>query len=344
MLYRENNTLIRENSHLQTNYQVIHLSYKTINMGIVLNYFNFSRKEGIAALVLAVIITPLAMLPFLNKTVGGEIKAGDNNWVSVSNLLDNNDERAVVYSELRGNKRAFKNSGRVNVSNARLFSFDPNTATPDDLLALGLREKTVQIICNYRNKGGKFRDADDLKKIYGLQPEEFERLKPFISISATVTSNKLYYTKNENTTFSSAPQKEYKRRIVAIDVNSADTIAYQSLYGIGSKLAARIVSFRNKLGGFYSVDQVGETYGVPDSTFQKIKPYLKLNYNGIDKMNINSATYDELNAHPYISSKLAYLIMKYRKDNGNFANLDKLKELISQTNDSFEKVVNYLTL
>ena len=72
------------------------------------------------------------------------------------------------------------------------------------------------------------------------------------------------------------PAKTYVARYSIIDVNTADTSAFISLPGIGSKLAARIVTFREKLGGFYSVEQIGETYGLPDSTFQKIKQWLKL--------------------------------------------------------------------
>ena len=60
-----------------------------------------------------------------------------------------------------------------------------------------------------------------------------------------------------------------------VNINTADTSAFIALPGIGNKLALRIVNFRDKLGGFYSIDQIGETYGLPDSVFRKIKPILK---------------------------------------------------------------------
>jgi competence protein ComEA len=72
------------------------------------------------------------------------------------------------------------------------------------------------------------------------------------------------------------------------------------LPGIGSKLSQRIIAFRNKLGGFYSVEQVGETYRLPDSTFQKIKPKLILGNNNVKQININAASIDEMKAHPYL--------------------------------------------
>jgi len=310
------------------------------------NYISFSRKEAIGAVALAAIIVPFAILPFLNKKTDGEVKAGDDDWISVSQVLDekapaNYGNGSDAPNTPNRSNYAAKENRAVSV---RLFKFDPNTATPEELKQLGFRDKTIQILSNYRNKGGKFREAYDLQKIYGLRPQEFERLKPFIVIGSNQARQISYTNHNDKTFTNSVPNKDYKRKVVVIDVNIADTAAFQSLYGIGSKLAARIVNFRNKLGGFYSIDQVGETYGVPDSTFQKIKPYLKLSDGGIKKMNINTASYDELNAHPYVSSKLAFQIMKYRKENGGFNNLENLSELVAQTSDSFEKVVNYLTL
>lgn len=307
------------------------------------NYITFSKKEGIAAIILMLLILSMAVLPFLNKHRSGKGATATNpaEWASVATILDEpepgeNRTGSRAYSR-PGYSRQFENNA---TPKARLFPFDPNTATTEQLKELGLRDRTVQILNNYRNKGGKFRKADDLQKIYSLRPEEFERLKPYIVISAVEPEKKQY--SNDQNGYAATPVREYSRKVTPIDINTADTTAFQSLYGIGSRLAARIVNFRSKLGGFYSIEQVGETYGVPDSTFKKIKPYLKLGETGASKMNINTATYDELNAHPYISSKMAYLVMKYRKENGGITSPDILKELISQTNDIYEKVLPYV--
>jgi competence ComEA-like helix-hairpin-helix protein len=312
-------------------------------------YIKFSKKEGIAAIIVAIIIVPLAFLPMFKKNVDSNTKVDAVDSTFVSEAANTYSEKETTNNEVRSAGSYRRNASYEKNTNATLFNFDPNTATQSELLMLGLRDKTVQTLCNYRAKGGKFKTADDLKKVYGLRSEEFERLKPFIVINGNQKNEKFRNENfpNENTNDASvsvsSPKYENKRKAIAIDINEADTTAFQSLYGIGSKLAARIVNYRNKLGGFYSIDQVGETYGVPDSTFQKIKPFLNLKENTIQKLNINSASYDALNAHPYISSKLAYLIMKYRKEKGNFTDIDAIKELAEQTNDSYEKIVNYLS-
>ncbi|HTG55435.1 MAG TPA: helix-hairpin-helix domain-containing protein, partial [Niabella sp.] len=203
-------------------------------------------------------------------------------------------------------------------------------------------------LINYRNKGGKFRKPDDLAKVYGLRKEEFQRLKPYITIANGAAGG--YYHRNNNN-YENADQRgytssEHKPRytLKIIDINTADIAGFESLYGIGNKLATRIINFRDKLGGFYSVDQVGETYGIPDSTFQKIKTQLKVDNQFIKKININTASYAELNNHPYISAKLAFQVLKLRKEKGDFASIEAVKDLAMQTTDDYDKFSRYITV
>ena len=140
------------------------------------------------------------------------------------------------------------------------------------------------------------------------------------------------------------PAKEYTSRYSSIEINSADTTAFISLPGIGTKLALRIVTFREKLGGFYSVEQIGETYGLADSTFQKIKQYLKLDNPSVKKININTATVDEMKTHPYIKFSIANPLVAYRSEHGSFSKVEDIKKVMAVTDDIYKKIVPYLTL
>ena len=205
------------------------------------------------------------------------------------------------------------------------------------------RDKTIKTIENYRSKGGRFYKPEDLQRIYGLHDDEYKRLRPYVKIES-ITS------KANDGFVSSKPKNEIQTsktdaaRFPIVDVNTADTTAFISLPGIGSKLAARIVTFREKLGGFYSVEQIGETYGLPDSTFQKIKQYLKLDNASVKKININTATVDELKTHPYIKFNLANPIVAYRNEHGAFSKLEDLKKLMAVSDEIYEKIAPYLTL
>lgn len=129
-----------------------------------------------------------------------------------------------------------------------------------------------------------------------------------------------------------------------VDVNLADTTAFIALPGIGSKLSQRIISFRDKLGGFYSIEQVGETYLLPDSTFQKIKPRLVITKTVIKKININTASIEEMKLHPYLRYNVANAIFQYRQQHGNFNSVEDIKKIMLVTEDIFNKALPYLTI
>ena len=221
----------------------------------------------------------------------------------------------------------------------RLFYFDPNTVTDEGWRELGLRDKTIQTIRNFLSKGGRFRKAEDLQKIYGLFPDEYERLMPFIRIEA------LQSVKNETAEIEEKPSTRPAppSRFTVIDINLADTSAWIALPGIGSKLASRIVNFREKLGGFYAINQVAETFGLADSTFQKIRSWLKLDQPQLRKININTATLEELKAHPYIRFTLARPIVAYRSEHGPFTKLEDIKKVMAVTEEIYNKISPYLS-
>ncbi|MCM3768838.1 helix-hairpin-helix domain-containing protein, partial [Neobacillus niacini] len=133
-----------------------------------------------------------------------------------------------------------------------LFYFDPNTLEAEGWKKLGLRDKTVATILNFRNKGGKFRQPEDIKKIWGLFPDEAERLVPYVRITAT--SDELSANKYSND-FSEGKKYETRKTYSTVDINNSDSSSWIALPGIGSKLSQRIINFRNKLGGFYAVNQ-----------------------------------------------------------------------------------------
>ena len=132
-----------------------------------------------------------------------------------------------------------------------------------------------------------------------------------------------------------------QREVIANQADTADLIA---LPGIGSKLAARIVLFREKLGGFYRVEQIAETFGLPDSVFQRIRPLLKTETVRLRKLNINTATEEELKSHPYLRWKIARLIIAYRNEHGPFPSVEALRNIMAIDEALLEKVRPYLEI
>jgi competence protein ComEA len=309
---------------------------------LVKDYFTFTRKERIALIIVITIIVgvwlfPKVLSPKSNATLT------DTSWITATKRLQQKQNTSQFDSEEKNenvNDFAFDKNAtyHTNRSKAELFYFDPNTLSINDWKKLGIRDKTIATIENYLNKGGHFYKAEDLKKIYGLHADEYERLEPYIKIE---TATKNY---NELAKDNDVKKEQSKTKYPVIEINNADTSAFIALPGIGSKLASRIVNFRDKLGGFYSIEQIGETYGLPDSTFQRIRSFLKLEDPQIKKININTATKDEMKTHPYIRWALANAIVEYRNQHGNFLSLDDLKKITLITDDIFNKIKLYLTL
>lgn len=302
-------------------------------------YFTFSKWQRRAIVAFLFIIVASIVFPALYERLYPQqsSKASPVVLQKVDELVAwqqkdsaNND---AVYSE------NWREPARQTPANtAEYFLFDPNTASAEDWQKLGLRPKTAQTILKYRSKGGRFRKPEDLLKIYGLPPQQAQQLIPWVRIAA-VESEKPFYRKD-----SFAAKPSYTKNVSPIDINLADTSAWIGLPGIGSKLAARIVNFREKLGGFYSIQQVGETYALPDSTFQKIKPRLVLSNNQVRTININTADAAALKAHPYISWNIANAIVQYRNQHGVYASPDDLRRIVIIDESLLNKLRPYLAV
>jgi len=313
-------------------------------------YFTFSQKERRAVILLAVSAVLFALLPTLvpflvkDEIVLAVDTATESQLAQLKIIPERNEYRKSdeQSDQLYEPKYTSTNGYKNNQPAGELFYFDPNTASEEEWQRLGLREKTIKTILNYRTKGGRFYKPDDLQRIYGLRPQEYERLLPYIQVEPKKVSNK------EQVNFSTASSevktegRETKKTI--IDINTADTTEWKKLYGIGSKLSQRVINFRSRLGGFFTIDQVGETFGLPDSTFQKIKPQLQLGSTSVKKINLNSATIDELKAHPYIKYAIANAIIQFRNEHGNFKAVSDLQKLAAIDESLFLKIAPYLTV
>ncbi len=319
---------------------------------IVEDYFTFSRPQR-RSILIAIILIVICLAVRFTYSYFFSVKTipADKVFLQEAERFTRPDttQKAYRYSHRNdandddaGYKEPYHGAPKTYTAKGELFVFDPNTLNADGWRRLGLRDKTITTIQNYLSKGGKFRKPDDIKRIYGLFPDQAERLLPYVRIVAVSETPvneyvKTPYVKKEMYS-SSRPAAP-----VVIDINTADTAAFIALPGIGSKLASRIVNFREKLGGFYTIEQVGETYGLPDSVFQQIKSRLVTGGTEIKKININTADATILKANPYIKWNVANAIVQYRSQHGQYTSLDDLKKIAIIDEPLLAKIHPYLT-
>ena len=209
----------------------------------------------------------------------------------------------------------------------RLTTNDINKATAEDLQSIyGVGPVLSKRIVKYRNMIGGFKDMSQLEKIYGLEPEVVARIKSKFVIKSL--------------------SQDKKTTIVKKPINTATEEELKQVYGIGDKLARRIVKYRQSLGGFTVKEQLNEVYGLKPETIKRlwerftIENPAKIRL----KINLNDANIKELAKNPYISYQLAKKIVSYRTLNGAFHNFDDLLKVPDYPVDKHKKICLYLKL
>jgi len=313
-----------------------------MNKDSVKSYFTHTLKErkGTIIIIFTTLIGLFSAQYIYPLIVTGKPNAPNELQVSADSLRNAGNSHNSYAEEDDDESHAYSPKNYNKPFTGTMFYFDPNTLDAEGWRRLGIRERTIEGIGKYLSKGGRFRDAASLRKIWGLSDEEKERLIPYVRIAEGGSAEKSY-----SGNYQPYEKKVYEKKAVqAVDINSGDSAAFVDLPGIGPGFAGRILKFRNKLGGFYKVEQIGETFGLPDSVFQKIKPFLKVSGDNIHKININTATNDELKAHPYIRWQLAKVITEYKKQHGNFKSLEDLKKIMIIDEETYKKISPYLDL
>ena len=151
------------------------------------------------------------------------------------------------------------------------------------------------------------------------------------------TEPKKTYTKK------SFPQTEKYPLGTVVELNSADTTILKKVPGIGSTFARRIVKYRELLGGYVSVQQLTEVYGIDNERYEELKPWFIADSSFVRKLNVNQAPIRELYRHPYIDSQQARAINQLRRQKGRLTGWENLRLLEEFSEADRERLSHYLS-
>lgn len=169
--------------------------------------------------------------------------------------------------------------------NVETFRFNPNTATEEDLCRLGFTPKQAASIVAYRVKGGKYRRKADFAASFVVSDSIFKRLEPYIDIPL-------------------------------IDLNLADSAAFDSLPGIGGWFASKMVSYRKELGGYSYKEQLMEIWKFDQEKYDALADLITLNPENLRQYPLWTLPADSLRKHPYIRNyETARAIVLFRDNN-----------------------------
>lgn len=292
----------------------------------LINVFGFSKTETNGFLVLIVLVFLAAIVPrvyfrFHKPDFGSDESLGD--WVaqmekSISLKRESEEKKEVVTIRSRTN-------------------FDPNSASLKTLTEVGIPDILAKRIINYRNKGGKFRRIDDLKRIYGFSDELYAMVKPQIHIESIEEEL-------ENDMSGAVYATVDIAEDISFDLNTATIEELKKIRGIGDILSKRIIKYRDLLGGYQDIIQLNEVYGLKPEVIQEISKYATIS-DHFNKLSLNEIdSIKHLASHPYIDYNLARAIINYRTVHGNFQSIDELQNIKVLDDSLYHKIAPYLSL
>ena len=294
------------------------------------NLFVFNQKQRNGILILIVILLSLhiyngLLSPMINdlgttKSLSDillekDIKIPDT--ISIHEIIKLEDNKELKLTHSPANKPA------------TLINFDPNKVDSLTLYNFGLHQNVINNLLKYRSKGGYFKKCEDLNKIYGIDSMLYKKMEPYCECSNIKKKVDLF---DASTYYSEI-----------ININIADTTDLKKLKGIGSKLANRIIKYRNNIGGFHTPAQLLEVYGIE-------KEVLELNSDRIiidgivNQLDINSSQFMDLYRHFYFDKSISNAIVKYRKQHGQYDSIQQIKNIKIIPDSLYIKIAPYMTV
>ena len=278
----------------------------------ILEWFGYSRRERRSTFILLVILIVVI-------GIGYVVPSHDTQPEDLSILL-------------AGTDSSKKTDLAISTEPSAHFLFDPNSASFDTLIDLGLSERQARTIVSYRNKGGRFNKAEDLKRVYGVDEETSARLIPLIKIQKSSGGNKSFHKDSSL----------HRRSTEMIDLNRTDSAALEKLPGLGPVLSSRIIKYRRILGGYASVEQLKEVYGLQEATYNLLANKVFADSALIKRIDINRSSLKELSKHPYLDRYDIQAILKYRELKGVISNASELIDNKVLTAYKTKKISPYL--
>ena len=226
-------------------------------------------------------------------------------------------------------------------------SFDPNTVDSMTLIGFGIKWWKVRNFLHYRAAGKVFRSAEEMGKTYGWTEEDVEKVRGYVRVERLFGETE----KNRREAWKERKRRDERedrvtytsnkfRSLTKVDVNTADTALLRRIPGVGEKISEAIVKYRKRLGGFHSVEQLMEIRIVSPELLDWFEVSSSPN---LQSINLNKASFQALNRHPYISYEQAKALLQYIRLYGKVKDEKVLLETGIFTKEEVERLKPYMT-
>lgn len=285
--------------------------------------FNTQQRSGILLLVLLV-VSLLGILFFVDFSKEDTLDVSSAEVLSLQKQID-----SLRHAELE--KR-----------NLKRHPFNPNYITDHKGYILGMTNEEIDRLQKYRNEGKWINSAADFKRVTGISDSLLQVLAPSFKFPDWVTNprpkNNFSNYKNEK----GFAEKPFSQKT---DLNTATEEQLQQVSGIGAALGKRIVSHREKLGGFSDDLQLYEVYGLsPEVAGRTLNMFTVKTPKAIAKINLNKATASDLATIPGISFEMAKKIWEFRRLREKISHIQELDKIEGMTERKLRLIQLYLSV
>ncbi len=221
----------------------------------------------------------------------------------------------------------------------KVFPFNPNFITDYKGYTLGMSVEEIDRLHAFRATAKYINTPEDFQKVTQVSDSLLMTFAPFFKFPEWTKKSEQYSVRSERKPKSNDKAFEIK------DLNVATAEDLKAINGIGEKLSARIVKFRDRLGGFLVDEQLYDVYGLePNIAKQALTRFKVFNKPVIQKININTSSAHEISSLVYIKYAIALEIVSFREANGNFSNLNELENILDLPSEKIDRIALYLSL
>ena len=281
--------------------------------------FTSDQRKGIFALMLLIVVLQFAYF-FVDFSVVPKDDEQKQKWLSLQ-------------SEVDSIKNATKNISE------KVFLFNPNFITDYKGYKLGMSVAEIDRLLEFRKTNQFVSSADEFQKVTKISDSLLNVISPLFKFPDWVNNRK------EKKEFEKFPGKAFakKEKIVLIDINQATKEDLIKIFGIGEAISLRILKQKEVLGGFVSMDQMSDVWGLSPEVIENLNSHFKIiSLPQFKKIDVNNASLKELSQFYYFRYALAKDIVTYRSMNGDFKNIEDLTKIKGFPVDKAKTIALYL--
>jgi DNA uptake protein ComE-like DNA-binding protein len=288
---------------------------------IIKSFFKYSRQQRTGIFLLFTIIIALQLLYFfVDFSSFSKESPEKEKWLSLQSQIDSLKQEKLEYVP-------------------KIYPFNPNFITDYKGYKLGMSVPEIDRLLAFRKQNKYVNSPQEFQAVTQVSDSLLNAISPYFKFPDWVKNKKEFkeYNKYPNTAFAK------KEKIAILDINQATQEDLIKIYGIGEAISIRILKFKESLGGFVSMEQMNDIWGLSPEVIENLNTHFKVGVSpSVKKIDINNASIKELSLFPYFKYPISRNIVTFRSMNGDIKNSEDLTKIKGLSIEKAKIIALYL--